>query len=120
MNPFLAHLGSELETLKSTGLYKTERIITSPQSGEISVGGRKVLNFCANNYLGLADHPALLRFIARATASGSASDTSRLPSRSARASWRSCSQPRVEISSVCRRSALPTSKDCVATCGPFE
>ncbi|HEX8280628.1 MAG TPA: glycine C-acetyltransferase, partial [Chthoniobacterales bacterium] len=44
------------------GLYKTERIITSPQHSHIKVGeGREVLNFCANNYLGLADHPALIQ-----------------------------------------------------------
>ncbi|HEY2124641.1 MAG TPA: glycine C-acetyltransferase, partial [Chthoniobacterales bacterium] len=50
-----------LEEIKSQGLYKTERIITSPQEAHITVaGGRKVLNFCANNYLGLADHPALI------------------------------------------------------------
>ena len=46
---------------KSQGLYKTERIITSPQHAHIKVAeGREVLNFCANNYLGLADHPALI------------------------------------------------------------
>ncbi len=60
MHPFLTHLTSELATLQSAGLYKTERIITSPQSGEITVGGEKVLNFCANNYLGLADSPELV------------------------------------------------------------
>lgn len=53
---FVSHLSSELAALKSTGLYKSERIITSTQSAEIDVaGGGKVLNFCANNYLGLAD-----------------------------------------------------------------
>ncbi|WP_406871395.1 glycine C-acetyltransferase [Aminobacter sp. P9b] len=54
-NAFLSHLSSELEGLKSAGLYKSERVITSTQSAEIEVGGEKVLNFCANNYLGLAD-----------------------------------------------------------------
>src|SRR5437868_2538693 len=50
-----------LEEIKSQGLYKTERIITSPQDAHIRVaGGREVLNMCANNYLGLADHPALI------------------------------------------------------------
>ncbi len=58
---FLSHLRGELEKLEETGLYKDERVITSPQSAHITVGdGRQVLNFCANNYLGLADHPALL------------------------------------------------------------
>ncbi|MBB6466266.1 glycine C-acetyltransferase [Aminobacter lissarensis] len=52
---FLSHISSELEALKSAGLYKSERVITSTQSAEIEVGGEKVLNFCANNYLGLAD-----------------------------------------------------------------
>ncbi len=57
---FTQHLTTELAALKSAGLYKTERIITSPQSGEITVAGQKVLNFCANNYLGLADSPELI------------------------------------------------------------
>ena len=56
-NRFVEHLRSELAGLESAGLYKHERILASPQSAEIEVGGRKVLNFCANNYLGLADHP---------------------------------------------------------------
>jgi glycine C-acetyltransferase len=53
---FVEHFRSELAGLESAGLYKHERILASPQSAEIEVGGRKVLNFCANNYLGLADH----------------------------------------------------------------
>ena len=53
---FLSHLAGELNGLKSAGLYKSERVITSMQSAEIEVaGGAHVLNFCANNYLGLAD-----------------------------------------------------------------
>ncbi|MFH1797680.1 MAG: glycine C-acetyltransferase [Pseudomonadota bacterium] len=53
---FLSHLSAELDGLKSAGLYKSERVITSMQSAEIEVaGGAHVLNFCANNYLGLAD-----------------------------------------------------------------
>ena len=56
---FLSHLSSELDGLKSAGLYKSERVISSTQSAEIEVGGRKVLNFCANNYLGLADNAEL-------------------------------------------------------------
>jgi glycine C-acetyltransferase len=58
-NAFLKHLSSELEGLKSAGLYKSERVIASPQSAEIEVSGRKLLNFCANNYLGLADSEEL-------------------------------------------------------------
>ncbi len=65
-NPFLDHISSELEGLKSAGLYKSERVIASPQSAEIEVSGRKLLNFCANNYLGLADSEEL-RDAAKAT-----------------------------------------------------
>ena len=51
----------ELESIREQGLFKSERIITSPQAAEIELAdGRKVLNFCANNYLGLADHPELI------------------------------------------------------------
>lgn len=54
---FVAHLQTELDGLKSAGLYKSERVITSMQSAQIEVlGGERVLNFCANNYLGLADN----------------------------------------------------------------
>ena len=54
-------LHQELETIKEHGLYKAERIITSPQRASIEVqGGMNVLNFCANNYLGLASHPAII------------------------------------------------------------
>jgi glycine C-acetyltransferase len=53
---FVARLGQEIEEIKSSGLYKTERVITSPQGAEITVNGEKVLNFCANNYLGLSSH----------------------------------------------------------------
>ncbi|MCY1740132.1 glycine C-acetyltransferase [Ensifer sp. SL37] len=57
---FLTHLRSELEGLKTAGLYKSERVITSKQAGEIKVAsGERVLNFCANNYLGLADNAEL-------------------------------------------------------------
>jgi glycine C-acetyltransferase len=53
-------IGKEVEDIKASGLYKTERIITSPQSAEITVNGKTVLNFCANNYLGLSDHPVVI------------------------------------------------------------
>jgi len=53
-------LQNTLEELKQQGLYKNERIITSSQSSEIEVGGKSVLNFCANNYLGLANHPEVV------------------------------------------------------------
>jgi glycine C-acetyltransferase len=58
---FEQQLSQTLEEIKSQGLYKTERIITTPQDAHIAItGGRRVLNMCANNYLGLADHPALI------------------------------------------------------------
>jgi glycine C-acetyltransferase len=58
---FDQQLANTLAEIKSQGLYKTERIITSPQAARIEItGGRRVLNMCANNYLGLADHPALI------------------------------------------------------------
>lgn len=51
-----------IQSIKDEGLYKAERIITSPQSAHIELpGGQKVINFCANNYLGLADHPEIIR-----------------------------------------------------------
>src|SRR3954452_2685590 len=58
---FDQRLANTLAEIRSQGLYKTERIITSPQEAHIGIaGGRQVLNMCANNYLGLADHPALI------------------------------------------------------------
>ena len=56
---FLQRLHADTEALREAGLYKAERIITSPQKADIAVGDGDVLNFCANNYLGLANHPAL-------------------------------------------------------------
>ena len=59
---FEKQLSQTLEEIKSQGLYKTERIITTPQDAHIKVaGGKQVLNMCANNYLGLADHPELIK-----------------------------------------------------------
>lgn len=57
---FSQRIAKEVEEIRTAGLYKTERIITSPQGAEISVGGRTVLNFCANNYLGLSSHPRVI------------------------------------------------------------
>ena len=54
-------LGQELQSLKDQKLYKNERIIESEQGAEIVVRGQKVLNFCANNYLGLSSHPDLIK-----------------------------------------------------------
>src|SRR5881397_3143773 len=58
---FEKQLSQIIEEIKSQGLFKTERVITSPQDAHIAItGGKRVLNMCANNYLGLADHPALI------------------------------------------------------------
>lgn len=58
---FDKQLSQILEEIKSQGLFKTERVITTPQDAHIAItGGKRVLNMCANNYLGLADHPALI------------------------------------------------------------
>jgi len=53
-------LADDLTTLKADGLFKAEAVITSPQAARIAVGDQMLLNFCANNYLGLADHPAMI------------------------------------------------------------
>ncbi len=59
---FEKQLSQTLEEIRAQGLYKTERIITTPQNAHIAVaGGKRVLNMCANNYLGLADHPELIK-----------------------------------------------------------
>ena len=55
------YLKSELEEIKESGLYKQERLITTPQGPEIKIStGETVLNFCANNYLGLSSHPQVI------------------------------------------------------------
>ncbi|HEY8504544.1 MAG TPA: glycine C-acetyltransferase [Gemmataceae bacterium] len=54
------HLRGQLEELKQKGLYKRERLIQSPQGPAVRVGDREVINFCANNYLGLANHPEII------------------------------------------------------------
>ena len=55
------HLQNELNTIEQNGIFKKERIITSPQGAEITVNGETVLNFCANNYLGLSSHPEVVQ-----------------------------------------------------------
>lgn len=57
---FSQRIAKEVEEVKAAGLYKKERIIVSPQGAEIEVGGKTVLNFCANNYLGLSSHPKVI------------------------------------------------------------
>ena len=62
MHKILNHLTSEIRQLKEAGLYKHEYPITTSQSTHIGVeSGKQVLNFCANNYLGLANHPELIK-----------------------------------------------------------
>ena len=61
MNTTKTRLINELNEIKAAGLFKAERVIESQQSAEIQVGGTSVLNFCANNYLGLANHPRLIK-----------------------------------------------------------
>ena len=58
---FQQHLQQELEAIKEAGLYKNERLIEGPQQAAIQVNGKEVLNFCANNYLGLSNHPCLVK-----------------------------------------------------------
>ena len=60
MLSFKKHLESSLEEIKKSGLYKDERLILSPQSTEINVKNKQVLNFCSNNYLGLSSHPQII------------------------------------------------------------
>lgn len=67
-HPFLDHLTATLAGIEADGLTKRERLITSPQSGRVTIGGREVINLCANNYLGLADHPALIEAAGQAMA----------------------------------------------------
>lgn len=57
---FIKRIADELKEIEDAGLFKKERIITSPQGAEITVNGKRVLNFCANNYLGLSSHPKVI------------------------------------------------------------
>jgi glycine C-acetyltransferase len=57
---FVKRIAKDVEEIKTSGLYKTERIISSPQDAEITVNNKTVLNFCANNYLGLSSHPKVI------------------------------------------------------------
>ena len=67
MNPtFLARLEADIEQLRTQGLYKSERVLASPQAGHVRTGDREVINLCANNYLGLASHPAVREAARRA------------------------------------------------------
>ena len=65
-NKLVQRIAGEVEEIKAAGLFKTERIIESPQGAEIIVNGKTVLNFCANNYLGLSSHPKATNMTATA------------------------------------------------------
>lgn len=58
---YLTHINDTLADIEAEGMMKRERMITSPQAGQITVGDKGVINLCANNYLGLADHPELIK-----------------------------------------------------------
>ncbi|NYS25385.1 glycine C-acetyltransferase [Rhodobacteraceae bacterium 2376] len=64
--PFLDHIRATLDEIRADGLFKHERQITSAQGARVEMEGRRVINLCANNYLGLADHPALVDAATRA------------------------------------------------------
>ena len=87
------HLKKQLEEIKSSGLYKNERIIVSPQGGDIKVSdGSEVVNFCANNYLGLSSHPEMIVL---------------LKTRNNRRNTRTCSPPfRSQRNKVCKAGIL--------------
>ena len=57
---FVERISAELDEIRAAGLYKSERVITSAQGAEIEENGKKGLNFCANNYLGLSSHPKVM------------------------------------------------------------
>src|SRR5215210_5026250 len=63
---FFTRIREELNEIELEGLYKKERIITSPQGPQITVNGKQVLNFCSNNYLGLSSHPKVIEAAHRA------------------------------------------------------
>ncbi len=62
---FREHLAAELQAIQAAGFYKQERLITTPQGAHVGVKGVEVLNLCANNYLGLAQHPEVRAAAAR-------------------------------------------------------
>ena len=65
------HLSKEIQSINDAGLYKSERIIMTPQGAAIEVkGGKEVLNFCANNYLGLSSHPKVVEAAIRLLTNG--------------------------------------------------
>ena len=62
MVPLVTHVQQQLDEIRANGLYKTERVISTPQDARVRVAdGPAVLNMCANNYLGLAEHPAIIQ-----------------------------------------------------------
>ncbi len=58
---FLTHLDARLDELRRTGLYKAERVMTTPQDARVQADGRRVINLCANNYLGMSNHPLVVK-----------------------------------------------------------
>jgi glycine C-acetyltransferase len=60
MTLFLADIGTRLAEIRASGLWKAEQALTTPQRTHVRIAGRDAINLCANNYLGLADHPALI------------------------------------------------------------
>ena len=60
MNAFLNHITETLAQIDAEGMMKRERLISSPQAGKITANGKSVINLCANNYLGLANHSKLI------------------------------------------------------------
>ena len=64
MSPAFTHLSDNLEVLSEEGLYRSRRVIDSPQGINIQIDGRTLVNFCSNDYLGLANHPDVVMALA--------------------------------------------------------
>ena len=116
-------LQAELDEIREAGLWKGERVIQGPQGAQVAVAGREVLNFCANNYLGLANDPGLIRAAQEGLARwgfGMASVRFICGTQSIHTEWwaspiRSC--PEARPASACR-SAPPTSPPTSSAPGP--
>ena len=104
------YLQRELADIKAAGLYKTERVIASPQRAEIEVAGRSVLNFCANNYLGLSDDERLIEAAARIFTRSWNVRSPIISARRTRFSTPPASTPTEAFSSRSSRSRTPSSR----------